>query len=167
MSTGRGPARIVFALSLSAAAFTACSDSSDDTSRKALESCTDEPSAACIADVASFDSEFLIELGELDGSGPREVAAGACAGSGRDAEEWTLCVVPLADGRQVVVGRAADDDLLVRTTFDDTSVEFLLANDPGEATVISGQSQDFQVVDSTGSVVGGAEGSGLIEPTLD
>ncbi len=143
---------------------TGCSEASSDGTRPTVPSCSDlGRSLVCLDDAAAFDSDFLIALDRLNGEHPADMEAGVCSSSATAAGSWSLCIVPIDDDRQVVIGRGSGDDLVVRTELGDRTVEFPLRNAPGRVTVLSGVSQSFEVIDSEGSIVGGTGGPGLAE----
>lgn len=134
--------------------------SSDDTSDDGeVATCDDSDAAVCLAEIGSLASDGALTLDravELDGGSSVELDAGSCGAGGHapDRLVWKLCRLTLGDGRQVVVGRAAEPGLTVRARVGDVSVEFPLATTPGTAIVLTAPSQTFVIRDAEGTNVG-------------
>jgi hypothetical protein len=139
---------------------------SDETANDvdAVPTCDRTEATVCITQIASLGGDAAIALDlavELDADSPVAVAAGACGAGGNEPNDltWSLCWLTLDDGRQIVLGRSADAETMVRANVAHEAIDFPLATAIGEATVLNTPTQTFVIVNADGDEIGSTFGA--------
>ncbi|MEM8747444.1 MAG: hypothetical protein AAGF91_12140 [Actinomycetota bacterium] len=151
----RGVATVTAVLALAACA------SGDGADRDEISPCADEPDATvCTESIDDLGSDELAEVAaDLDAISTIDLETGVCASGGDGAGgDWGLCVVPIGDEREAVVGRADRSDLRGLATVDGQGVTFPLPTDEGVAVVVNGGSRVYDVLEPNGSRLGSMTG---------
>ncbi|MEM9039418.1 MAG: hypothetical protein AAGD33_05930 [Actinomycetota bacterium] len=123
--------------------------------------CADEPdAAACTEPIDDLGSDELAEVAaSLARIADLDLEVGVCASGGDGAGgDWGLCVIPIGDEREAVVGRSDRSDLRGLATVDGRGVTFPLPTDEGVAVVVNGGSRVYDVLEPNGSRLGSMTG---------
>lgn len=130
-----------------------------------LANCETGGATPCVAEVESFGSAFLTAIA-FDLGRSTEIEAGSCTRSGRGDDSVTICIVPLDDGRSVLLADSPFDDLTIRAGGGDAAgIDVPFPPLPGIAVVVPTATGDYQVVGSGGDIISSI--SSPTEPTLE
>jgi len=135
-------------------ALVACSNpgANGSTTGPSLTPCDEQDSSVCVVNIAALDSDAALAMESavaLDAGASVSLEAGSCGRGGNGPSDivWSLCSLTLSDGRQMIVGRATEDDLVARAVVDGEPVQFPLTTRPGEATLLAAPSRSFSATD--------------------